>query len=158
MPWRTSYRSKLCTPAEAVSFLRPDARVYLGGNAATPRVLADALLQRAEAIAGVTVSHVLLLGDDPFPNTRTQGQQAHVLAPGVGLVLCRRNEHLQHGHHLLQRVAMDVGIEAQRLHKRGSSNNTKDPSTQGPKCVREYAWQALATRVDCTPRTGSSTL
>jgi len=77
MPWRTSYRSKLCTPAEAVSFLRPDARVYLGGNAATPRVLADALLQRAEAIAGVTVSHVLLLGDDPFPNKATNGHIRH---------------------------------------------------------------------------------
>ena len=77
MSWRTRYRSKLCTANEAVASLGPGARVYLGGNAATPRVLADALMHRARNLDHVTVSHVLLLGDDPFPFDQSDGRIRH---------------------------------------------------------------------------------
>lgn len=42
-------------------------RVYLGGNAATPRILAAALARRADTTddGPMTLSHVLLLGQDP---------------------------------------------------------------------------------------------
>jgi 4-hydroxybutyrate CoA-transferase len=77
MAWRTRFRSKLCTADEAVASLGPGARVYLGGNAATPRVLADALMRRARNLDHVTVSHVLLLGDDPFPMAEANGRIRH---------------------------------------------------------------------------------
>lgn len=77
MRWGPTYRSKLCTAAEAVAPLPSGARVYLGGNAATPRVLADALMDRARELDHVTVAHVLLLGDDPFPADRTGGRIRH---------------------------------------------------------------------------------
>lgn len=51
-----------------------DARVYISGNAATPRVLARALTARAEATPGhMVVGHVLLLGSDPvLPRDRAE--------------------------------------------------------------------------------------
>ena len=77
MSWRMRYRGKLCTADEAVAPLRPGARVFLGGNAATPRVLADALMRRARSLDHVTVSHVLLLGEDPFPTQLADGHIRH---------------------------------------------------------------------------------
>lgn len=67
MRWQNRYRSLLTSPEEALASLGPGGRVYLGGNAATPRVLAGALANRADVIPGLTVGHVLLLGDDPVP-------------------------------------------------------------------------------------------
>lgn len=49
----------------------------MGGNAATPRVLASALLERSRWIKDLHVGHVLLLGDDPFPAERTHGRIRH---------------------------------------------------------------------------------
>ena len=67
MPWTTRYRSLLTTPAGAFADVPSDARVYLGGNAATPRTLARALAERVEGtqVGPLTLSHVLLLGSDP---------------------------------------------------------------------------------------------
>jgi len=77
MSWSDRYRARLCSPAQAVDAIAPGDNVYLGGNAATPRVLAEALADRAEAIPGVTVGHVLLLGDDPFASARSRGLIRH---------------------------------------------------------------------------------
>jgi 4-hydroxybutyrate CoA-transferase len=61
------YRSKLRTPEQALADVPGDARVYISGNAACPRVLAGALARRAEETDGtMTVGHVLLLGPDPI--------------------------------------------------------------------------------------------
>jgi 4-hydroxybutyrate CoA-transferase len=70
MSWRDVYRSKLRTADEAVSVVGPNDRLYLGGNAATPRTLAAALARRASDVSGVEVAHVLLLGQDPFAEVR----------------------------------------------------------------------------------------
>lgn len=72
--WRTTYRSKLTTPERAIAELPGDARVYVAGNAATPRVLGRKLAERAEMTPGsMTASHVLLLGDDPvLPRDRQE--------------------------------------------------------------------------------------
>lgn len=60
------YRSKLRTPEEAVSTVPGDGRMYISGNAASPRALAAALARRAEQTPGfMTIGHVLLLGPDP---------------------------------------------------------------------------------------------
>jgi 4-hydroxybutyrate CoA-transferase len=68
------YRSKLRTPEQAVENIPGDARVYISGNAASPRVLAAALTRRAEETPGsMTVGHVLLLGPDPvLPRDRRE--------------------------------------------------------------------------------------
>ncbi len=76
--WRSAYRGKLCSPEQAVADLRPGDTVYMGGNAATPRVLAQAVARRAEAVAGLRVGHVLLLGDDPFASAKQQGLIRHL--------------------------------------------------------------------------------
>lgn len=70
MAWRDVYRSKLCSASAALSKLQPGHRVYMGGNAATPRALARALAGRAPEISGIEVAHVLLLGEDPFKDVR----------------------------------------------------------------------------------------
>jgi 4-hydroxybutyrate CoA-transferase len=72
--WIDQYRSRLTTPEAAIGQLAGDAVVFLGGNAATPRVLAKALARHAEATPGtVTCGHVLLLGEDPvLPRDRSE--------------------------------------------------------------------------------------
>jgi acyl-CoA hydrolase len=49
----------------------------MGGNAATPRVLAEALSARAESVPGLCVGHVLLLGEDPFGPAKSSGLIRH---------------------------------------------------------------------------------
>lgn len=78
MPWIDSYRAKLCTPDQAVADLEPGQVVFMGGNAATPRALAAALAARAPEVAGLTVGHVLLLGDDPFADAKIRGLIRHL--------------------------------------------------------------------------------
>lgn len=64
MPWQTGYRSKRTTADAALAGLRPGARMYMSGNAATPRHLAEAVARCAPE-EGVSLGHVLLLGQDP---------------------------------------------------------------------------------------------
>lgn len=74
MSWRDQYRSKLRTPEHALNDVPGDGRVYISGNAATPRALGRALAKHAENTPGyINVSHVLLLGDDPvLPHDRKE--------------------------------------------------------------------------------------
>ncbi len=60
------YRAKLCSPAQAVAAVKSNDWVWMSGNAAAPFVLMEALSERAGEIENVTLSHVLLMGDDPF--------------------------------------------------------------------------------------------
>jgi len=64
MPWQTAYRSKLTTADAALDGLHDEAKVYISGNSATPRHLAEALARRAPE-GEVSLGHVLLLGQDP---------------------------------------------------------------------------------------------
>jgi len=75
--WREEYRAKLTSAERAVAPVEPGEVVYVGGNAATPRHLARALAQRAEAAPGLRVAHVLLLGEDPFAAAAEAGHLAH---------------------------------------------------------------------------------
>lgn len=78
MPWQDAYRSRLMTPAQAVAAIAPGHVVYMGGNAATPEALAAALAARSHDCPGVTVGHVLLLGDDPFAAEKAAGLVRHL--------------------------------------------------------------------------------
>lgn len=66
MTWVEKYRSKVCSPAEAVASIKSGDWVFTGGNAAAPYVLMEALAERAGELEQVHISHVLLLGEDPF--------------------------------------------------------------------------------------------
>jgi 4-hydroxybutyrate CoA-transferase len=78
MPWRPAYRAKLCTAEQAVADLHPHSQVYLGGNAATPGALSRALAARAVEVEGMSVGHVLLLGEDPFADLHQEGLIQHL--------------------------------------------------------------------------------
>ena len=73
-----AYRAKRTTLDRAVSQLGRGETIYLGGNAATPRVLADALAKRSDAIDGSRIAHVLLLGEDPFAEAAKSGHVRHL--------------------------------------------------------------------------------
>jgi acyl-CoA hydrolase len=61
--------------------LGPGAFVYLGGNASTPHVLVEALARRAIEVEGLTVGHVLMLGDDPFAGNPHVRHRAFFVGP-----------------------------------------------------------------------------
>ncbi|UCC40068.1 MAG: acetyl-CoA hydrolase/transferase family protein [Candidatus Aminicenantes bacterium] len=66
MSWVDDYKKKLVTAEETVSVIGSGDRVYISGNAATPYFLMRALASRKDELKDVELSHVLLLGDDPF--------------------------------------------------------------------------------------------
>jgi 4-hydroxybutyrate CoA-transferase len=86
MPWQTQYQSRLTTAEKAVALVGPAETVFVGGNAATPRVICRALARRAvevfpdraSGLKGVRVAHVLMLGEDPFAQEKTQGLIRHL--------------------------------------------------------------------------------
>ena len=71
------YKSKLCTPEEAVSIIESGSRIYVSGNAATPYKLIRALAQRKDELYDVDVVHVLLLGEDPLSAPGMEGHFRH---------------------------------------------------------------------------------
>jgi acyl-CoA hydrolase len=76
--WQDSYRAKLRTAQAAVAEVGPGEVVYLGGNAATPRILAGALAARAADAPALRIAHVLLLGEDPFAEVAEAGLVRHL--------------------------------------------------------------------------------
>lgn len=77
MNWLSDYRSKLTSAAEAVELVRSGDRVYYGGNAAIPRALVEALVERKEELSDVQLNHVLLLGADPVSAAGMEGHFRH---------------------------------------------------------------------------------
>ncbi len=72
MAWIDRYRSKRTTADAAMAHIGVGARLYIGGNAATPRHLSMALARRADVVGPtaelpMTLGHVLMLGCDPVP-------------------------------------------------------------------------------------------
>jgi 4-hydroxybutyrate CoA-transferase len=66
MPWIDDYKAKLCSAEEAVTHIGSHDWVWISGNAAAPFPLMEALARRAGELTDVTLSHVLLMGDDPL--------------------------------------------------------------------------------------------
>lgn len=64
MPWIDDYRRKRMSAAEAVRLIKSGDRVFTSGNAATPRLLLRALVERAPALEQVELLHLLLVGDE----------------------------------------------------------------------------------------------
>jgi len=74
MSWTTTYRERITTADAALADLTPGARVYVSGNAATPRHLVGALERRAADFdEAIGLHHVLWFGGDdrgPKPGVR----------------------------------------------------------------------------------------
>ncbi len=62
MTWMDEYRQKIMTASEAVQLVRSGDRVFLQGSLATPEVLIDALLARAEDLREVEIVQGMSLG------------------------------------------------------------------------------------------------
>ena len=86
MAWLDLYRSRLTSAEKAVCAVGPAQTVFVGGNAATPRVLCRALARRAVELPpdplagapGLRVAHVLMLGEDPFADEKSRGLIRHL--------------------------------------------------------------------------------
>src|SRR5689334_10160968 len=76
MAWIDDYRSKRRTAAEAVRLINSGDRVFTSGNAATPRTLLRALMERRSELANVELVHLLLLGDE-FSRAELTGHFRH---------------------------------------------------------------------------------
>lgn len=77
MSWVDDFKKKRVTAAEAVSVIKSGQRIYMGGNAATPYVLARSLAARRDELRDVELVHVLLLGEDPFSRPGMEGHFRH---------------------------------------------------------------------------------
>lgn len=64
MPWIDDYRRKRLSAQEAVRLIKSGDRVFTSGNAATPRLLLRAFVERAQALERVELLHLLLIGDE----------------------------------------------------------------------------------------------
>ena len=63
-----NWRDRVVLPANAVASIRPGARVFVGSACATPRILLQALEERADHLSGVELMHFLTDGaalDEP---------------------------------------------------------------------------------------------
>lgn len=66
MSWHIAYRAKLTTLQDVANSIESGQRIYVSGNAATPRAFFQALTERSGALEDVEIVHVLLLGQDPL--------------------------------------------------------------------------------------------
>ncbi|MFO7767929.1 MAG: acetyl-CoA hydrolase/transferase C-terminal domain-containing protein [bacterium] len=57
---------RITTPEQAVRLIKSGDRVYVCGNAATPFILLESLVDRAEELEDVELLHVLQVGKDPL--------------------------------------------------------------------------------------------
>ncbi len=66
MSWMDIYRQKVTDPATAISQVNSGDRLYLGGGAGVPQVLVDALVNRADQLQDVEITHMLHFGKAPY--------------------------------------------------------------------------------------------
>ncbi|UCF39266.1 MAG: acetyl-CoA hydrolase/transferase family protein [Acidobacteriota bacterium] len=72
-----AYRERTSTADEAVRLVESGDNIYVSGNAAVPSVLLRALVNRADELHDVEVTHVLLIGDDPISTPRARERFRH---------------------------------------------------------------------------------
>lgn len=73
MTWTENYRSRIGTPEEAMSVIKSHDSVYLHAGAATPQLFVDAFSKRVMQLEGVTISHILTLGDAKYVTPEMEG-------------------------------------------------------------------------------------
>ena len=77
MKWIDSYKSKLCTPAEAASYIKSNDRVYVHPGCAIPEVLVQAMSDRYLDLWNVEVIHILTFGIAPYCDPEMAGHFRH---------------------------------------------------------------------------------
>jgi len=71
--WTDLYESKRVSPDQAVGAIQSGHRVYLTGNCAVPRIVLDALVERAPQLQDVEIVQVLTLGKTDYVDPRMHG-------------------------------------------------------------------------------------
>lgn len=61
--WEHIYQSKLTTIDAALASVQSGDRLYIGGGAGVPRELAAGLVQRADSLQGVEITHIVTFDD-----------------------------------------------------------------------------------------------
>jgi acyl-CoA hydrolase/CheY-like chemotaxis protein len=62
--WMHEYRSKVCSPEEAVSIIKDGENVFISANSATPLTMQRALYNQRDRFKRLNLVHVLLAGED----------------------------------------------------------------------------------------------
>jgi len=68
MSWKELYKSKLCTPDEAVSYIKSGDRVVFTHATGESTVLTDALVRNAELYENVEIVHLVSMSKAPYCN------------------------------------------------------------------------------------------
>ncbi len=77
MRWLEKYKSKIKTPAEAVSVIKSGMRVFVHPGCATPEVLVDAMCDRYMELENVEVTHILTVGRTRYADPEFEGHFRH---------------------------------------------------------------------------------
>jgi acetyl-CoA hydrolase len=74
MDWTGIYRNRVTTAAAAVEEIRSGDRVWIHPGCNTPKILVDAVVERAPELEDVEIVHILTLADAPYAEP---GMEAH---------------------------------------------------------------------------------
>lgn len=77
MRWLEKFKSKIKTPQEAVSLINSGERVYVHPGCATPEILVDALVDRANELENVEIIHILTVGKTRYVEPPYEGHFRH---------------------------------------------------------------------------------
>lgn len=66
MSWEHIYRQKVTDVDTALACVTSNSRLYIGGGAGVPVLLTQHLIDHAEAIRGVEITHILTFADAPY--------------------------------------------------------------------------------------------
>ena len=66
MSWTGIYQQKLGSAEDAVARVQSQKRIYFGSGAGVPQTLVNALVQRANTLENVEITHMLHFGEAPY--------------------------------------------------------------------------------------------
>ncbi|MBR5228331.1 MAG: acetyl-CoA hydrolase/transferase family protein, partial [Firmicutes bacterium] len=75
--WKELYASKLCTPDEAVKYVKDHDRIVVGGGPARPKRLMQALIDNASMFKDVKIMHGLSHGVEDYCNEEYKDNFTH---------------------------------------------------------------------------------
>lgn len=73
MGWMENYQSRIGSTEEAMGLIKSHDSVYLHAGAATPQLFVDAFSKRALELEGLTLTHILALGDAKYVTPEMEG-------------------------------------------------------------------------------------
>jgi len=73
MTWLDSYQARLGSADEAMRLVKSHDSVYLHAGAATPQLFVEAFTRRAHELEGLTLTHILALGDATYTAPELEG-------------------------------------------------------------------------------------